>query len=512
MKIFISVIVYIASLLVSILTNVAMGVVGGFAWLIFAMINGTPVGLGDFGVALCSGLIAGFIVDAVAYRKGYKERWYTWGFLFGIVALIAILVKKKSDNNEYREVLSFERFCIKFFQMSIIFLLVGLILNYAVVLKALGFVVNNYVNILFFAATGSVGGLVSALIIPWLGEINVSLIAGMIIGNIIFGFVVDKVAAIKGRKAIWYTFGFLFGFVALIIALCLKKKATAAPRVVFSAKRVSSIVLHVLLFMLLIVVFYPFLTGLFSSFKTRMEILTSPNLLPTEWQINNYIDAWYGANFGQFTLNTAWYTAATICVTVLTSTVNGYAFARGEFRGKNFIFLMFTSLMFITLGSSSLYPAMQLMKMFGLSQLGLWGLVIKGFFAIHIADMYLVRGFINQLPKELDEAATIDGCGFIGIFFRIILPLLKPMIATLAILTFSGAWNDYLWPMIVTMGNPDAQPLAVGLRALATSGDGAASWHLILAGSMISAIPMMTVYLFFNKYFVKGLASGAVKG
>ena len=126
--------------------------------------------------------------------------------------------------------------------------------------------------------------------------------------------------------------------------------------------------------------------------------------------------------------------------------------------------------------------------------------------------MYLVRGFIRQLPKELDEAATIDGCGFIGIFFRIILPLLKPMVATLAILTFSSAWNDYLWPMIVTMGNEAAQPLSVALRALKSSGEGAAVWHIIMAGSMISAIPMMTVYLIFNKYFVKGLASGAVKG
>ena len=86
------------------------------------------------------------------------------------------------------------------------------------------------------------------------------------------------------------------------------------------------------------------------------------------------------------------------------------------------------------------------------------------------------------------------------------------MVATLIILTFGHAWNDYLWPMIVTMGNPEGQPLSVGLRALQSSGEGAASWHIIMAGSMISALPMMIMYLIFNKYFVKGLAAGAVKG
>lgn len=272
-----------------------------------------------------------------------------------------------------------------------------------------------------------------------------------------------------------------------------------------------SILLHAVLIGFLVVVLYPFIVAFCGSFKTTVEILTSPDLLPEKWMFDNYVEAWTKANFATYTWNSAWYTCLHIIVAVLTSTVNGYAFARGEFRGKKAIFAMFSALMFVTLGSSSLYPTMQLMKLFHLNT-SLMGLIIKSFFAIHIADMYLVRGFVNSLPKELDEAATIDGCSFIGIFFRVILPLLKPMVATVAILSFSGGWNDYLWPMIVTMGNPDAQPLSVGLRALKDSGDAAASWHLVLAGAMISAIPMTIVYIIFNKYFVKGLAAGAVKG
>lgn len=276
-------------------------------------------------------------------------------------------------------------------------------------------------------------------------------------------------------------------------------------------KTYGSIILHALLLFLMCVILYPFVVALMGSFKANVEILTSPSILPKEWNFDNYIMAWTKANFATYTWNSAWYTVLTVIVAVLTSALNGYAFARGEFRGKKVIFALFTSLMFVTLGSSSLYPTMQIMKVFHLNE-SLMGLVIKGFFAINIADMYIVRGFVNSIPKELDEAATIDGCSFIGIFFRIMLPLLKPVLATVAILTFSSAWNDYLWPMIVTMGNSSAQPLSVGLRALQTSGNAAASWNLVLAGSMISAIPMTIVYLIFNKYFVKGMAAGAVKG
>lgn len=380
-------------------------------------------------------------------------------------------------------------------------------------MKFLLFLLKAIPTMLLFAVTGMVAGT------AWLiydtvangAEIGIASFFVMILGNVIGAFLVDFFAEKKGGRKAWFMLGFLFGIFAFIATFFMKRDDNVVRRKVFNSKRVFSIILHILLSAFLVVVFYPFLVGLFSSFKTQREILISPNVLPETWQFTNYITAWTEANFAQYTFNTAWYTFFTICVTVLTSTVNGYAFARGEFRGKNAIFLMFSTLMFITLGSSSLYPAMQLMKLFHLNT-SLWGLIIKGFFAIHVADMYLVRGFINQLPKELDEAATIDGCGFVGIFFRIILPLLKPMVATLVILTFGSAWNNYLWPMIVTMGNPEGQPLAVGLRALQSSGEGAASWHIVMAGSMISAIPMMIVYLIFNKYFVKGLASGAVKG
>lgn len=262
---------------------------------------------------------------------------------------------------------------------------------------------------------------------------------------------------------------------------------------------------------LLVAVTYPFIYAFFGSFKGMSEILISGKILPKSFNFGSYVKAWQMANFSKYTWNSVWYSGANVIAALVTSTLGGYVFARGEFRGKNIIFAVFTSLMFVTLGTSGIYPQIQILKALGLNTT-LWGLIVMHFFGVHITNIYLVRGFVNSLPKELDEAAEIDGCNFMQTFFRIILPLLKPIIATVGIFSFTSAWNDYLMPMIVTLSNPAQRPLSVGLVALKSSAEAATSWDLILAGAMVSAIPMVIVFLFFNKYFIKGLLSGAVKG
>lgn len=262
---------------------------------------------------------------------------------------------------------------------------------------------------------------------------------------------------------------------------------------------------------LALLIVFPFICAFCSSFKTSREVLVSGNLLPEKWVFDNYVQAWEKANFATYTWNSAWYSVLFVLIAIFTSTINGYVFARGVFRGKNVIFAIFTSLMFIVLGTSSMYPQIQILKTLGLNT-SLVGLLVKEFFGINITNVFLVRGFVNSLPMSLDEAAEIDGCSFIKTFFVIILPLLKPIIATVGIFAFTTAWNDYLMPMVVTLANPMQRPLSVGLVALQSSADAAAAWNLILAGGMISAIPMIIVFLIFNKYFIKGLTAGAVKG
>lgn len=133
-------------------------------------------------------------------------------------------------------------------------------------------------------------------------------------------------------------------------------------------------------------------------------------------------------------------------------------------------------------------------------------------FSANATNVFLTRNFVLRLPRELEEAAQIDGCDFFQTCVKIILPLLKPIMATVGILSFSGSWNDYIMPMVFTLGNPKSYPLTVGLIALQSQGEAATSWNLLLAGTSMAIIPILVIYIGFNKYFTKGLTEGAVKG
>ena len=209
--------------------------------------------------------------------------------------------------------------------------------------------------------------------------------------------------------------------------------------------------------------------------------------------------------------NSVWFTVASVAITLLTSSVTGYVFERGEFKLKKLIFAVFSSLMFISLGSITIYPQFEVLSLLNLNK-SLVGLLVITCFGIPIVNMYLVKSFVGALPREMDESAKIDGCTFTGIFFRIILPLLKPIMATIAVLTFNASWNSYLMPAMFTLTRPEQQTLIVGIMALKNSGQGASQWNLMLAGTIIALVPVLIVFAIANKYFVSGLADGAVKG
>lgn len=275
--------------------------------------------------------------------------------------------------------------------------------------------------------------------------------------------------------------------------------------------KIGSICAHLFLIILFVSVIYPFIYALLASFKSTGEILTASSIFPEKVLWKNYSDAWTIAKFSSYTWNSVWYSAISVISALLTSAVGGYVFQRGDFRGKKVIFAVFSSLMFITLGSASMYPQLEILRLLGISGT-LWGVIIMHFFGVNITNIYLVKSYLESIPKELDEAAKIDGCNFTQIMFKIIFPIIKPVMATVGIISFGLAWNDYLWPMIVTLSNPAQRTLSVGMIALKGDANAAASWNLILAGAMISAIPMTIVYLIFNQYFIKGMAAGAVKG
>lgn len=269
----------------------------------------------------------------------------------------------------------------------------------------------------------------------------------------------------------------------------------------------------VVLFVALITLF-PLFSTIMASFKSNMEILTMPEtILPQSWTFDNYVQAFNSSKFnlGRMLFNSIWTSAVEVAIVVFISAVSGYVFARGEFPGKKAIFLIFTSLMFISLGSITIYPKLTLLSTVGLNR-SLWGLIALKCFGIPVANMYIVRSFINALPKELDEAATIDGCTFTGIFFRIIFPLLVPALVTIGIMAFNGAWNEYIMPAIFTMTQPQQQTLMVGIMALKNSGESAVSWNILFAAATLSMLPILFIFVVANKYITAGVTAGAVKG
>ena len=279
-------------------------------------------------------------------------------------------------------------------------------------------------------------------------------------------------------------------------------------------KKFDNCITYIILVLVLLIVVLPLIYTVASSFKTNSEIMADPGRIwPADPTFDNYVKAWTSDVFDikNMLLHSVYYTVVCVASAVLVSTMSGYVFARGAFRGKKFWFASFSMLMFFSMGSVTIYPMLDILNVIHIPK-NLHGLVFIKIFSIQIMNIYLVRSYVNSLPKEIDESAEIDGCSFIGIFFRIIAPLLKPIMATIGILAFQNSWNEYLMPMIFTLGTPEQRPLIVGLVALSQSGESAANWNLVLAGATVSLIPVLVAYAFGNRYFVSGLAAGAVKG
>ena len=277
-------------------------------------------------------------------------------------------------------------------------------------------------------------------------------------------------------------------------------------------KRISDILIYLALSIVFVFTIFPILYTFMGSFKSNQELLTSGStIFPERFVLDNYKQAWSLANFEKYTFNSLYMSLSIVAGTIITSTVAGYAFERGKFRGKNIMFGMVVSSMFVSLGSLTLYPVVSIAKWVGINK-SLWGVVLIRVVGLNVTNLFITRTYIRSISTEIDEAARIDGCSFFGIFRHIIFPLLQPLIATIAILEFRHSWNDYLLPMVLTLSKPDRMPLVVGVVSLKSSGEAASSWNLMLAGTAISMLPMIVVYMIFNRYFIEGLTAGAIKG
>lgn len=261
---------------------------------------------------------------------------------------------------------------------------------------------------------------------------------------------------------------------------------------------------------LLIFTLYPVLYALLGSVKTNMELVLGETFLPSQWHFENYAYAFHKLNFFQYTLNSLILCGICTVLSILISSMAGYCMARHEFPFKKLLNSLYLALMFISLGSVSIYPVYILMNNIHMTN-NLFGLalVITGGQA---ANIFLVRGFINTVPRELDESAFLDGCTPFGIYWRLMIPLIRPMIAVVGLFAFRNAWNDYITSMVFTIGKKAMQPLTVAVISLRYSANAAAEWHIMAAGASIALLPVLIVYAFTNKQFISGLTAGAIKG
>ena len=291
------------------------------------------------------------------------------------------------------------------------------------------------------------------------------------------------------------------------------KMAKNRAQIVYSPKQKAiRALLWVLLVLVSILVIFPVIYIILGSFKENQELLVGgSNIFPATWVTQNYVDAWNQANFAVYTKNSLFLSVGVMLISLIVSSMAGYVFSRKTFVGKEIIYGIFTAFMFINVGSVSLRPLYELATGMKINN-SLWPVILFSAGGGQATYIFLCRGYVNSVPKELDEAARIDGCTFFQTYYKVIIPMLKPVMATIAILSFRQGWNEYIMPRVFTMTNDSLRPLTVGVNMLKNAGDGAAAWNIMFAGATIAIIPILVVFVCFSRYFMGGLTSGAVKG
>lgn len=254
-----------------------------------------------------------------------------------------------------------------------------------------------------------------------------------------------------------------------------------------------------------LIFFFPVLMAIINSFKTRGEILASAIALPTAPTLANYAAVIEATDFIKVFFNSCLVTGGGIVLNLLVSALAGYALARWCSKWANILTLLFLSSMFVpfhTIMIALLTTARDL-KLTG----HIWGLILIYCGLQCPIPIFLIKGFVHSVPRELEEAAMIDGCGTVRLFLSIVLPMLKPILATVSVLNVLWIWNDYLLPYLIL-----GKPLTIPLSQMYFYGQYNQQWHLIMAGFVVSTIPVVIFFLFMQKYIINGIASGAVKG
>lgn len=271
-------------------------------------------------------------------------------------------------------------------------------------------------------------------------------------------------------------------------------------------RKVQHLIIHILLIIGVAATIVPFIWMVFTSFKTTGEAMAiPPTIFPKEFRMDAYKKIIHSLPFGKVYLNTFISTIVTVAGQVLICTMAAYAFARLEFPGKNIIFMIILSVLMVP-GQIFLVPQyMVIMKMGLLDTLP--ALFLPNLFSAF--GTFMMRQFFMTIPKELEEAAILDGCNRFQIFGKIMVPLVKSGLSALIIFTAKFAWNDFMWPLIVNT-SPEKMTLGPSLSTL--QGQYTTDYPAQMAGAVMAVIPIIILFFVFQKQFVEGVAQSGIKG
>ncbi len=270
-------------------------------------------------------------------------------------------------------------------------------------------------------------------------------------------------------------------------------------------KFIKSSFLHIIIYLIAFAVLMPFIWMILTSFKDMSEIFVyPPKWFPSKFNLDNYINAFSAAPFGRFYLNSIFVALTVTIGQLITCSMAAFAFARLKFWGRDVLFFIFLGTMMIPY-NVTMIPSFMVLYWLGWID-SYQALIVPGLASAF--GTFLLRQFFITIPKELEEAAYIDGATKFQVLRRIIVPLAKPALATLAIFTFMGVFNDFIWALIV-INSESMSTVQLGLAIFRDRY--LTQWDLLMAGSVTAVLPILIVFFFAQKYFIKGITLSGLK-
>jgi len=255
-----------------------------------------------------------------------------------------------------------------------------------------------------------------------------------------------------------------------------------------------------------VLILLPLVNMFLSSFKSTREIFSSPYALPREFRLDNYLQVWVRGRFGRYMLNSIAVTGLAMLLDLLLGSMAAFGIARYRYRLNTAIYLLFLSGIMLPL-KAAVIPLFLLLKRLGL--LNTTTSLVLVYAAMSLpSTVFILTGFMRGLPQDLDDAARIDGCSEPGIYWRVILPLVRPALAIVTIYNAIPIWNDFFFPLVFIQSD-DLKTLPLGMTVF--FGQYQTNWALLFTGLSIAILPMIALYLMLSKQFIQGLTAGAIK-